>query len=260
MDTLHSYLNSNMKFGTRYCRQRAGVARWMTTGIGGKIAPVGTVQKEDLTTPIRVVRRTRSLALKLGTEKTFAVFRKPVFCPVWVEEKLELFYTPQSEGLRTCETLLTEVSVESEHKGMSLDLLLVPVDPFFLCAKCGFLVSSPQECSYCENLTCASCSSSGPLCPQGCSSPSFHRPSKYALLTYNRIQIKCKNYLSGCPHTGNVDEMNTHNEHCSSKENSPDCEQLESHNTKNNCSYTANAHRVRRTHSYCNRAYRKWKT
>mmetsp|Transcript_12977 Transcript_12977/g.13101 ORF Transcript_12977/g.13101 Transcript_12977/m.13101 type:complete len:260 (-) Transcript_12977:40-819(-) len=116
------------------------------------------------------------------------------------------------------ETPLTTTTMQSFEDGFELepsvgfmcDRFLGEVDDFFKCPVCKQVVKKPKECSTCQNLICKYCSYSQIKCPYGCEDFILHHPSKFALLVYHRLKLKCAYYESGCDFVGRIKDMRDH--------------------------------------------------
>lgn len=99
-----------------------------------------------------------------------------------------------------------------EH--LSLGRFTCGVDDYFLCVLCAGVVYQPVECSNCEDLLCAECSRQTPSCPSCGLALKTKETSKYALLIYSQLTLRCKNYLLGCNQEGLIQATLGHQKAC----------------------------------------------
>ena len=88
------------------------------------------------------------------------------------------------------------------------------VDDYFLCIYCNGVVFDPVECSNCEDLLCKSCSLHISSCPSCESSLKTRQTSKYALMIYSQLTLRCKNFLQGCNQEGLIIDTLSHHKVC----------------------------------------------
>ena len=114
----------------------------------------------------------------------------------------------------TSETISEDDGNNDNSEGYALDRFLGEIDEYFKCPFCRKIVRKPQECIYCQNLMCKSCVSNVFRCPYGCESLQINQPSKYAMLSYLKLQIKCCFAAAGCEHVGSIKDINDHEKEC----------------------------------------------
>jgi E3 ubiquitin-protein ligase NRDP1 len=88
------------------------------------------------------------------------------------------------------------------------------VDDYFLCISCNGVVYNPKECSKCEVLFCQACGEKLSTCPSCTEVLSLQETSKYALMTYSQLTLRCQNYLQGCNQEGLIPETLLHQQNC----------------------------------------------
>ena len=112
----------------------------------------------------------------------------------------------------TNETLSEDGDVFSE--GFDPDRFVSTIDDHFMCPFCKKVVRKPQECIYCQNLMCKHCISNNIKCPFGCDNLFVKNPSKFAMLSYLKLKIKCVHYSKGCEATATLKDISEHEKEC----------------------------------------------
>lgn len=114
----------------------------------------------------------------------------------------------------TNETVSEDENPNTQPEGYSLDRFISAVDEYFLCSFCKKVVRKPQECIYCQNLMCKHCITNYIKCPFGCESLYVKNPSKFALMSYLKLKIKCVHHTKGCEYIGSVKDIVEHEKEC----------------------------------------------
>ncbi|OMJ92123.1 hypothetical protein SteCoe_5111 [Stentor coeruleus] len=122
--------------------------------------------------------------------------------------------TPITTTTTTNETISDEDFNSLNSEGFPLDRFLGEIDDFFKCPFCKKIVSKPQECIYCQNLMCKNCVSNVFKCPYGCENLQVNQPSKFALLSYMKLKIKCYFTPAGCDYIGRIKDISDHEKDC----------------------------------------------
>ena len=99
-----------------------------------------------------------------------------------------------------------------EH--LNLGRFTCGVDDYFLCVQCTGVVYDPVECSECEDLLCKSCAIQNSTCPSCGSVLTTRVTSKYAMMIYSQLTLRCKNYLQGCEQEGLISATLAHQKEC----------------------------------------------
>lgn len=106
---------------------------------------------------------------------------------------------------------------DSESAGYAFSRFPDELDQVLLCAVCARFLCQPKECSTCQQLLCAQCTTGLSSCPSGCSELDFMKPSKFTLIFYMRTRIRCVNFTYGCPVITTVKQIETHEATCKLK-------------------------------------------
>ena len=114
----------------------------------------------------------------------------------------------------TNETISDDDFISANVEGYSLERFIGEIDDFFKCPFCKKIVQKPQECIYCQNLMCKNCVSNVVKCPYGCEVLQVNQPSKFALLSYMKLKIRCCFAASGCEHVGRIKDIGDHEKEC----------------------------------------------
>lgn len=129
-------------------------------------------------------------------------------------------YFSMFSGIETPITTATNETISDEdlnslnNEGFPLDRFIGEIDEFFKCPFCKKIVNKPQECIYCQNLMCKSCVSNVFKCPFGCESLQVNQPSKFALMSYLKLKIKCCFSTAGCEYIGRIRDISDHEKDC----------------------------------------------
>ena len=99
-------------------------------------------------------------------------------------------------------------------ESLNLGRFTCGVDDYFLCIRCNGVVFNPVECIDCEDLLCLSCSLQVANCPSCGSLILTRQTSKYALIIYSQLTLRCKNFLQGCNYEGLISNILSHQEEC----------------------------------------------
>ena len=118
----------------------------------------------------------------------------------------------------TNETVSDDDSNQQKSEGFSLERFVGKIEDFFKCPLCKKIVKKPQECIYCQNLMCKNCVSNVVKCPYGCESLQVNQPSKFALMSYMKIKIKCCFEKNGCEYIGRIKDITDHEKECDNAE------------------------------------------
>lgn len=114
----------------------------------------------------------------------------------------------------TNETVSEDEVLTENGGGFLLDRVVGKVNNFFICPFCKKIVKKPQECIFCQNLMCKSCVVNVFKCPYGCETLTVNQLSKFAMLSYMGIQLKCCYSASGCEFIGTIKEIHSHEKDC----------------------------------------------
>lgn len=121
------------------------------------------------------------------------------------------FYSGMDTPLTTTTMMSFDEGFDFEPcVGFAIERFLGEVDGFFVCAACEKVVRKPKECTSCQNLMCKYCAYSQMKCPYGCEDLNLHRPSKFALIVYHRLKLRCSYFESGCEFVGRIKDMKDH--------------------------------------------------
>lgn len=101
-----------------------------------------------------------------------------------------------------------------DEDGFELNRFTEEIDEFFICEICRKVVRKPRECNSCQNLFCKSCIDLKNTCPSGCFDFKPVNPSKFAMLVYSRLKLKCKNHSNGCEYFSKIKEVCEHEKNC----------------------------------------------
>lgn len=97
---------------------------------------------------------------------------------------------------------------------ISLERFTCHVDDYFVCFVCQNIVIDPLECSNCETLACKNCIQSLNNCSACLCLLKTRTTSKYAIFYYNKLTLKCVNYLNGCEIEGTIGDVLMHENAC----------------------------------------------
>ena len=107
----------------------------------------------------------------------------------------------------TSETISEDDGSNDNSEGYPSDRFVGEIDDYFKCPFCRKIVKKTQECIYCQNLMCKNCVINVFVCPYGCDSLQINLPSKYAMLSYLKLQIKCCFATAGCGYVGSIKDI-----------------------------------------------------
>lgn len=127
---------------------------------------------------------------------------------------INMFSSIETQLINTNETLTDDDFSCFNNEGYPLERFIGEVDDFFKCPFCKKVVNKPQECIYCQNLMCKGCVNRVFLCPFGCESLQVNQPSKFALMSYMKLKIKCCYETSGCEYVGRISNISEHEKSC----------------------------------------------
>jgi hypothetical protein len=114
----------------------------------------------------------------------------------------------------TNETISDDDTASPSVEGYPLERFVGEIDDFFKCPLCKKIVKKPKECIYCQNLMCKSCITHVFKCPYGCLSLQVNQLSKFALMSYMGLKIKCCYSRYGCEYIGRIKDIKDHEKEC----------------------------------------------
>ncbi|CAG9315064.1 unnamed protein product [Blepharisma stoltei] len=106
------------------------------------------------------------------------------------------------------------ITNSNNNIGLDKSRFISQVDEHFICKLCSYVVRDPVECDCCENLICQDCWFNFGHCPHGCSEFATKKLAKYAASVYSNFTLKCKNHILGCPYSGPISKILSHEEDC----------------------------------------------